>query len=236
MQHLNFLFISMSILTTEQDISRLPIYKLITAVLFVGGSSGGGGGGPERVVPFMLSPISSHNSSHGSGRSNLSPGMTSYLRQNLASTPLTTNRGNKSYSIFQPVIYFQLPDKSPTNSMTMSSLNKNAFSVTQYFARGFGVQQIKFFVPIHFCRVPRSSVVLGNLQKNADAWKVFCQTQGRSAASAKSSSLPLGNFVSEVCPFCLFAPQVWRSILTYKCKRIELSQFKFKVFFFLKNK
>ena len=90
----------MSILTTEQDISRLPIYKLITAVLFVGGSSGGGGGGPERVVPFMLSPISSHNSSHGSGRSNLSPGMTSYLRQNLASTPLTTNRGNKSYSIF----------------------------------------------------------------------------------------------------------------------------------------
>ena len=63
------------------------------------------------------------------------------------------------------------------------------------------MQQIIFFVPIHFCRVPRSSVILENLQKNADAWNVFCQTQGRSAASAKSSSLPLGNFVSEVCPF-----------------------------------
>ena len=53
--------------------------------------SGGGGGPVASAVPFMLSPISSHNSSNRS--SNLSPGMSSYLRQNLASTPLTSNRG-----------------------------------------------------------------------------------------------------------------------------------------------
>jgi len=77
-------------------------------------AKGGGGGSVASSVPFMLSPISSHNSSNRS--SNLSPGMSSYLRQNLASTPLTSNRAPPT-NRFDPRTFTR-----PKLSMDMTSV------------------------------------------------------------------------------------------------------------------